>query len=118
MCARTVGAWERSLFSPEQYYKSVRTVIRKLGLAPNDRALYPPLALAAQAEHFGKQKQDTLGRWISVLSPFIAFDFAASQILPESLSRAPPAPEAVPYQRVPLDTGVVKVRLPPDYAFI
>lgn len=94
-----------------QYTHTQRTMVRKLRLLPGDEVLHAPLALAEQAEYFGRLKQDNLGRWISVFTPFIAFDFAASQVIPQSVVPLRPTPDAVQYQHAPLEPSVVKVIL-------
>lgn len=90
---------------------SQRTAVKKLQLMPGDQCLYAPLAIAEQAEHFGKQKVETFGRWVSLYAPFIAFDFAACQVLPRSVRGRQPSPEAMSYRDAPLDDQAIKASI-------
>ena len=91
--------------------KARGTLTRKLRLAPNDKGMHEPLALAEQAEYFtGNQKEDTRCRWLSVFLPFIAMDVVASHVAPEMARSVISSQENVPFQKVPLDRKVVNVR--------
>ncbi|KZV61101.1 hypothetical protein PENSPDRAFT_671229 [Peniophora sp. CONT] len=107
--AQNTDAWEKSLFcNAGQNPRGQATMVRKLHLAIGEQPLHEPLALAQQAEYFGKQQRDQLSRWISVFSPFLAFDFVAAHMIPRSVTRSLSTAEALPYQQQPLDARTVK----------
>ena len=68
------------------------------------------LALYEHAGHFYKQNEDQRGRWISAFLMFVAFDVAASHILPMRV-RSAVAEKSEPRWPIGLTRVVATVRM-------
>lgn len=91
-----------------QDLRTQRTFTRKLHLVPGDESIHEPLAIAEQAEYFGRSNQVSVGRWASGYAMFVAFDRIASYAAPSSVKDLPPPG---PYASVPLSSKLVDVSI-------